>query len=154
VVVLKFIANLLKVGFIALLGTALAAKFLLESHGSSDSEEVDLVAIFDGVDLVSSAEPFYGGKVMAIFGGVLLDLRTATPAPTGIYLDLIVLMGGVSLVVPEGWRVRFEGRTLLSGYSDTTHTTADPDAPTVTVTGTLAFAGLQATTRSPVEAVA
>lgn len=151
---LKFLANLIKVALIGLIGTALAAKFVLESHGDTDSEEVDLVAIFDGIDLVSSAEPFYGGKVMTMFGGILLDLRTATPAPTGIHLDLIVLMGGVSLVVPEGWRVRFDARSIMGGFSDTTRTTADPDAPTVTITGTVAFGGLQATTRSPVEAVA
>ncbi len=33
------------------------------------------MAIFEGQNLISTAEPFYGGKIMAMFGGVILDLR-------------------------------------------------------------------------------
>jgi hypothetical protein len=103
---------------------------------------------------VSEADPFYGGKIMAMFGGVLLDLRDATPAPTGIHLDLAVVMGGVSLVVPEGWRVRFQGKTVMGGWSDQTRTTADEDVPVVTVTGFLVMGGLQAATESPMHVTA
>jgi hypothetical protein len=87
---------------------------------------------------------------MAMFGGALVDLRDATPAPTGIFLDLAVLMGGVSLVVPEGWRVRFEGDVIAGGFSDETRTTADDDVPTVTLTGFVLMGGVQATTKPPV----
>lgn len=134
------------------LGTAVAAKFLLESNAEPGTEEIDLVAIFEGQHLISTAEPFYGGKVMAMFGGVIIDLRKATPAPTGIYLDLMVMMGGVSLVVPEGWRVKFDGNLVMGGYQDESRTTADEDAPTVTVGGTVIMGGVQATTKPPVEA--
>ncbi|HZD23384.1 MAG TPA: hypothetical protein VE569_08295, partial [Acidimicrobiia bacterium] len=69
-------------------------------------------------------------------------------------LDLVTVMGGVRLVVPEGWRVRFDGKGLLGGFSDETRTTADEDVPTITVTGLLMLGGLQATTRIPVRAAA
>ncbi len=151
---LRFIFNLLRIALVAALGTALAAKFLLESNAEPSTEEIDLVSIFDGKELVSVASPFYGGKVMAMFGGALLDLRKATPAPTGIYLDLAVMMGGVSLVVPEGWRVRNEASVIMGGFSDETRTTADEDVPTVTLSGFVLLGGLQATTRSPVKAAA
>ena len=150
----RFIFKLIRLAFVAILGTAVAAKFLLESNAEPETEEIDLVAIFEGKELVSSADPFYGGKILAMFGGVLLDLRKAQPAPTGIRLDLAVALGGVSLVVPEGWRVVFQGATYGGGWSDNTRTTADEDAPSVTVTGFVLFGGLQATTKSPVEAVA
>ena len=150
---LRFIFNLLRAAVIAVLGAAIAAKFLLESNAEPNTEEIDLVAIFEGQNLISQAAPFYGGKVLAMFGGVLLDLRKATPAPTGIYLDVAVVMGGLSLVVPEGWRVRFEGKLAAGGFSDETRTTADQDQPTVTITGFVVMGGVQATTRSPVAAV-
>ena len=139
---------------IGALGAAVAAKFLLHSNAEPETEEIDLVAIFEGQELVSSANPFYGGKVLAMFGGVLLDLRKATPAPTGIHLDMAVTMGGVSLVVPEGWRVNFDGKIFFGGFSDNTKTTAETDVPTVTIGGFIACGGLQAVTRSPIEAVA
>lgn len=151
---IRFILKTIKWAFLAALGAAVAAKFLLESRARPETEEIDMVAIFEGKELVSSADPFYGGKVLSVFGGVLIDLRKARPAPTGVHLDIAVLMGGVSLVVPEGWRVKFDGDIYLGGWSDNTRTTADEDVPTVTVTGTVVMGGLQATTKSPVEAVA
>ena len=149
---LRFIFRLLRVVVVAILGTAVAAKLLLESNAEPTTEEIDLVSIFEGQHLSSEASPFYGGKVMTMFGGVMLDLRKATPAPTGIYLDLAVVFGGVSLVVPEGWRVRFEGNLMAGGFSDATRTTADDDVPTVTVTGFVALGGVQATNKLPVQA--
>mgnify|MGYP006176634741 CR=1 FL=1 len=68
--------------------------------------------------------------------------------------DLAVVAGGVSLVVPEGWRVKFEGNMFGGGFSDVTRTTADEDAPTVTISGFILLGGLQATTRSPIEEAA
>ena len=149
----RFTLKVMRAALIAALGTALAAKFLLQSNAEPETEEIDLVAIFEGTKLVSSADPFYGGKILSMFGGVLLDLRKTTPAPTGIHLDLAVLMSGVSLVVPEGWRVKFEGNIFFGGWSDNTKTTADEDVPTVTLTGFIGMGGLQAVTKSPVEAV-
>ena len=152
--VLRFIFRLFQAAFVAVVGSALAAKFLLESNANPDTEEIDLVSIFESKELVSSAEPFYGGKILTMFAGVQLDMRKTTPAPTGIRLDLAVIMGGVSLIVPEGWRVKCDAKVLLGGWSDNTKTTADEDVPTVTVTGFIAMGGLQATTKSPVEVVA
>ncbi|MCZ6737414.1 MAG: hypothetical protein O7B77_05505, partial [Actinobacteria bacterium] len=152
-IVFSFIFKLVRYAFIGAFGAAIAAKFLLESNADPHTEEIDLVAIFEGKELVSSADPFYGGKILAMCGGVLLDLRRTQPAPTGIRIDLAIMMGGVSLVVPEGWRVRFDGKMFIGGWSDNTRTTAEEDVPTVTITGFVAMGGLQATTKSSVEVV-
>jgi len=151
--VLRFIFKLIKTAFLLLLGSAVAAKFLLESNAEPETEEIDLVAIFEGVDLVSVANPFYGGKILSLFGGVNLDLRRATPAPTGIKLDLMVVMGGLNLVVPEGWRVELQGKVYAGGFSDATKTTADDDVPTVTLTGFVCMGGINVVAKSPVEPV-
>jgi predicted membrane protein len=147
----RFLFNLLKTLFIAAIGTALAAKFLLESNAEPTTEEIDLVAVFEGQNLISTADPFYGGKVMTMFGGVLLDLRKVTPAPTGIYVDLAIVMGGFQLIVPEGWRVKFEGSLIAGGFTDETRTTADNDVPTVTLSGFVVMGGVMATTKPTVE---
>lgn len=148
----RFIFKLLRIVIVAALGTALAAKFLLESNAEPGSEEIDLVSIFEGQNLVSQASPFYGGKIMTMFGGVVLDLRKATPAPTGIFLDLAIAMGGLSVVVPEGWRVKFDANLMAGGFSDETRTTAEDEVPTITITGFVVMGGVQVTTKSPVQA--
>lgn len=147
----KFIFKLLRAFLLVTLGAAAAAKFLLESNAGPTTEEIDLVAIFDGQNLRSEANPFYGGKILTMFGGVVLDLRNATPAPTGVYLDMTVCMGGINLVVPEGWRVKCDASMIMAGWSDVTRTTAAEDVPTVFVTGTFFMAGLQATNEAPVQ---
>lgn len=150
----NFIFKLLRTVAIAAVGTALAAKFLLESNAEPTTEEIDLISIFEGQHLVSKAKPFYGGKVLTMFGGVLLDLRDVSPAPTGIYLDIALAFGGLSIVVPEGWRLRFDGNLIFGGLSDETRTDADDEAPTIHVTGFGLMSGIQVTTKSPVETTA
>ncbi|MEX1125204.1 MAG: LiaF domain-containing protein [Acidimicrobiia bacterium] len=149
----KFIFKTIRLALLTMLGTAIVAKFMLKSNAKEETQEIDLVTIFGGENLVSSADPFYGGKILTMYGGTVLDLRKATPAPTGIYIDVLVWMGGVNLVVPKGWRVDFTGKVIFGGFDDATQTTADPDAPMVRIGGMILFGGLQATTKSPLEVV-
>jgi hypothetical protein len=151
--VIRLILRLFRYVFITAMGVAGVAKLVLESHAEPDTEEIDLVSIYESRTLVSSADPFYGGKILAMFSGTTIDMRKATPGPTGIDLDLAICFGGLSLVVPEGWRVRSDVGFVAGGFSDATKTTADPDVPTVRLTGFVAFGGVQATTRSPMEVV-
>lgn len=150
----RFIRRTLGFAFVASFGAALAARFLLESNAEPETEEIDLVAVFEGKELVSTADPFFGGKVLSMFGGVMMDLRKATPAPTGIDIDLMIVMGGLSLIVPEGWRVRNNVTILAGGLDDATQTTADDDVPQVNLRGNIVLGGVQVITKSPVEAVA
>ena len=149
-----FIFRLLRFAVIALLGTALAAKLVLQSHATEDTEEIDLVNIFGGYKLLSAADPFFGGKVTTLLGGTLIDLSRAVPAPTGIYLDILVVFGGLSLVVPPGWRVVFDGTVTAGRIEDLTRPVSDPDAPLVRIGGLVALGGIEATTRPLVQAVA
>lgn len=149
----RFIFKATRLAFLAMLGTALVAKFMLKSNAGAETQEIDLVTVFGGENLVSSADPFYGGKILTMCGGTVLDLRKVTPAPTGIYLDVLLWMGGVDLVVPLGWRVDFTGKVLFGGFDDATQTTADPDAPMVRIGGIILCGRLRATTKSPLEVV-
>ncbi len=149
-----FIFRLARFVVVAVLGLAVVAKLVLQSHATEDTEEIDLVNIFGGYKLISAADPFFGGKVTTLFGGTLIDLRRVVPAPTGIYLDILVAFGGLSLVVPPGWRVVFDGTVTAGRIEDLTRPVDDPDAPIVRVGGLVALGGIEATTRPLVEAVA
>ena len=105
--------GLLILGFWAgLMAAAAMMKRVLRSRGDAESDEVALVAIFDGIDLESRAEAFRGGSMFAWFGGVSVDLRAAKLSPEGAHLDLHALNGGIAIKVPEGWRVRSTMRAV------------------------------------------
>ena len=97
--------TLTTVGTVAGFAAAAAlAKRAIPSRGGEESDELALVAIFDGIDLKSRASAFKGGSVLAWFGGVALDLREAVPEPDA-HLTVHALFGGVAIRVPPGWRI-------------------------------------------------
>jgi hypothetical protein len=152
--VLSFIFRVIRFALIATLGAAVAAKLILESHAAEDTEEIDLVNIFGGQNLISAADPFFGGKITTMFAGTSLDMRRVVPAPTGVYLDILVMCGGLSLVVPPGWRVVFDGAVTAGRFEDLTRPVTDPDAPMLRIGGLVALAVVEATTRPVLEPVA
>ena len=150
---IRFLFRLVRLAFVLILGAALAAKFLLESHAGEDTEEIDLVNIFGSFNLSSAADPFFGGKITTAFGGTHLDLRRVVPAPTGIYLDVLVLFGGLSLVVPPDWRIVFDGALAAGRFEDLTRPVSDPDAPVLRVGGLITLAGVDVTSRPSLQPV-
>ena len=104
----------------------------LPSRGDETSDELALVAIFDGVELESRSTAFLGGSVLAWFGGVSLDLSGATLAP-GARLDVRAAFGGVALKVPAGWRVDVEATALVGGVEVSVPEPDDANAPTLVV---------------------
>jgi hypothetical protein len=97
--------GLLSVGVIAgFAGAAALMRRVLPSRGSDESDELALVAIFDGIELTSRATAFRGGSMLAWLGGIAVDLRAATLAPEA-HLSVTALLGGVAIRVPPEWRV-------------------------------------------------
>jgi len=113
----------------------------MPSRGDSESDEVSLVAIFDGVDLESRATAFRGGSMLAWFGGVAVDLREAQLAPDA-HLTLNTLCGGIAIRVPEGWRVRSNLTALAGGVDVRVPEPEDAAAPTLTLDGAALFGGV------------
>ncbi len=142
------------VGFWAgVMASAAMVKRVVRSRGEAESDEVALVAIFDGIDLKSRASAFRGGSMFAWFGGISVDLRAATLSPDGAHLDLHALNGGIAITVREGWRVR-SNMTAVAGGVDV-RAAPDPeagDAPTLTLEGFALFGGVAITVKPAVDA--
>jgi hypothetical protein len=131
-------------GFMA---AAAIMKRVLRSRGNADSDEVALVAIFDGIDLKSSASAFRGGSMLAWFGGISVDLRTAQVSSDGAHLDLHALNGGIAITVPEGWRVRSTMRALAGGVDARAPEPEAAEPPTLTLDGFAVFGGVAVTAK-------
>jgi hypothetical protein len=134
--------GLLVLGFYGgVLAAAALVKRGLPSRGDAESDEVALVAIFGGAELKSRSQAFRGGSALAWFGGVSVDLRDAKLAPDA-RLTVSSLWGGVSIVVPEGWRVEADARALAGGVGVNVPEPDDPEAPTLAITAAAAFGGV------------
>ena len=119
-------------GFMA---AAAAVKHVLPSRGDEESDEVALMAVFDGKDLRSRSKAFRGGSMLAWYGGIDADLRDAELAPGGARLSVGALFGGVSIRVPAGWRVERSMKTVAGGVDVGGQDPDDPDAPTLVLDG-------------------
>jgi hypothetical protein len=127
--------------FAGFFAAAQVVKRAVPSRGDAESDEVGLVAVFDGVDLASRATAFRGGSALAWFGGMDLDLRDATLAGEAT-LTVTALFGGVSLRIPPEWRVETGLRVLAGGVDVSGQDPDDPAAPLLRLEGMAAFGGV------------
>ena len=134
--------TLTALGFWAGMAAAAAVvKRAVPSRGDAESDEVALVAIFDGVVLKSRAKSFRGGSMLSWFGGVAVDLRDAQLAPDA-HVNVHSLFGGIAIRVPVGWRIESRVKALGGGVAIGAPEPEDPDAPTLTLDGFAAFGGV------------
>lgn len=136
------VLGLLAVGAVAGLAAAAGAvRHALATAGDERADELALAAIFDGVKLSSRAEAFRGGRLLAWFGGVQLDLSEARLAP-GARLSVHALFGGIAIRVPPEWRIDSDVRVLAGGVDVRRSEPDDAAAPTLTLDGLALFGGV------------
>ena len=126
------------------MGVAIAAAFAkrtVTSRGDEDSDELALVAIFDGIDLKSRARSFRGGSLLAWFGGIALDL-TGAELGDGARLSVNTFLGGVAIKTPPNWRIEGNVRSVFGGVKTESQAQGDPDAPVLTVEGMALLGGI------------
>ena len=92
-----------------------------------DEDTIVATGILGGPRASTSSQAFQGGSLTAVLGGVTLDLRGALPVPEGARVNATAVLGGVDVLVPEGWRVTVSGTPILGGVAD--RTTPRDDLP-------------------------
>ena len=111
---------------------------------SQDPDSVNLLAVFNGAEHRVESEAFTGGELTAIFGGVEVDLRQATPSEQPIVINAFALFGGVEMKVPAEWHVRRDVIGIFGGTDDSRKQKPDSsDGQTdLVVTGFALFGGI------------
>ena len=122
-------------------GAAAFVKRAVPSRGDEDSDELSLVAVFDGIELKSRAKAFKGGSMLAWFGGIDVDLSNAELGPEA-RLSVHTLYGGIAIKTPPNWRVESNAQALFGGVDTRTPANEDPDAPVLTLVGMAVFGGI------------
>ena len=101
-------------------------------------------AFFGGVDRSVNSSNFRGGDIIALFGGIELDLRRVQLSPDGCNLNLTALFGGVEVFVPTDWQVSISGTPILGAIENkTTWTGEEKEGKKITCLCTVAFGGIE-----------
>lgn len=77
-------------------------------------------AVMGAFERTSAATDFRGADLVSIMAGCKLDLRQAVIAGPEAVIDVLVIMGGVELRVPNNWSVHVAVTPLLGGVTDQT----------------------------------
>ncbi|WP_046470924.1 DUF1707 SHOCT-like domain-containing protein [Allosalinactinospora lopnorensis] len=110
----------------------------------------NLVAVFGGAERKGRwlVEPRTNASVL--FGGIALDFREAVLTQREVTVQCAVIFGGMEIVVPHGVRVVNNTTAILGGTSmHGTDTVTDPNAPTIRLTGTCMFGGIDVKAKKP-----
>ena len=76
------------------------------------------VSIFGGGERIFHSDNFQGGNITAIFGGSKIDLSDCKMQEGHHYLDVTIIFGGTTLIVPDNWKVQVDVLPLFGGFSN------------------------------------
>lgn len=113
--------------------------------GVDRDDTIVATGIFGGPSVASASQQFHSASLTAIFGGVTLDLRHATPGSDGATITATAAFGGIDILVPRGWRITTSSTPLFAGVEDKTDTSSElaEDAPTLHVDALALFGGIE-----------
>lgn len=107
---------------------------------TQDTESIS--AFLAGSETVNKSEDYQGGKVNAVFGGVVIDLRDAKIKKEAT-IEVFTLCGGVELKVPRDWQVRQQVFPVLGGVETKSHTSEKTNGPVLNIHGTVVLGGVE-----------
>ena len=103
----------------------LAHGFWRSKKGPISKDHIDISAILGGGKFNIPSKQFKGGKVFAILGGCVINLRDADFKEESIVIDTFAMMGGIEVRVPLNWEVSMQGVPILGGMEDKTLSGSD-----------------------------
>ena len=119
------------------------------ASGAAPSLEPDVhlheYCIFTGGKRRITTNNFRGGEVVAVFGGVDVDLRGSQLGGDEAVIDITAAFGGCTIRVPMNWYVEMRGVAAFGGYSNKTiapRLSPGQRLQKLIVTGSAAFGGV------------
>ena len=98
-------------------------------------------AVLGGSDCSGSWQAAEDIGCFALLGGITLDFRQASFPPTGVTINVGVVLGGVDIILPPGINVTMSGIPLLGGFDNKAGDGAN-GAPDIRVKGVAILGGV------------
>lgn len=114
-----------------------------DAGGPPEADTFSCVAVWAGVDRKSTSQALKGGDFTAVMGGGELDLRAAKPAPGGAEIEVLVMMGGLDIMVPEDWGVVNEATVVMGALEDSRKVGVPAGDRTLIIKGFVMWGGVE-----------
>ncbi len=88
----------------------------------SEGNKINISAILGGGEYRYSNKKLKGGKISAIMGGCEIDLRDSDFEGEEMIINVLALMGGIEIMVPQNWNVILEATPILGSIENKTKT--------------------------------
>ena len=134
-IIVIFGLKMVIVGLIGNKANEIMKKLKLEGKALKSS-----CAVFSGCDIKYDNEIFEGAELTAVFGGVDCDLKNAV-IEKDCAIQVSAIFGGIDILVPDNINVKVSSNSIFGGMSN--KTTVHKDAPTIYVSGTCMFGGVE-----------
>jgi hypothetical protein len=121
------------------------------AHDSPETGEA--VAVFGGTQRVGKWRVPRRFRMVAVFGGIEIDLREAELPDGPFQMDVRATFAGVHIIVPPALAVEVHGSAIFGGFQhmDRVPPTPDPKLPVLHIQGIAVFGGVSIETRLPGE---
>ncbi len=90
----------------------------LRNDGSVKKDMIDDVAVFGGGSKIVYSDNFKGGNITAIFGGSEINLMSCKLAEGENVLDVLMVFGGTTVIIPKEWNIVINVTSILGGFSN------------------------------------
>ena len=131
---------------IIVIGVSIIANRLTVGDGASKkvSKDVsdDVTAILSGSEQHNRSDDFKFSKITAVLGGVTYDMSKVSIKKEAT-IEILTLMGGVELRVPETVEVRCSTMNILGGVENKTAKPTAKNAPVLNIIGDVVMAGIE-----------
>ncbi len=126
------------------LGLLILFKGSVKSTRDKSSENfISVNSIFSGNEKKIVSNDFEGGSIFVLFGGTDIDLSKAKLSKDGANIDLTVVFGGSTIIVPESIQVISEGSALFGGWENKASSKQGKDSPVLRISGSAIFGGVE-----------
>ena len=137
---------------LVIIGLAIIIKTVFHSNNAKEVEQKvneikndktmdSQMAVFSGNDRVYNNETFNGSNLMAIFGGIDLDLRNAKFAKDTV-IKAFVLFGGIEIIVPDDIIVKLKSGFIFGGFTDERKNVIEKGKHTIYIDAAGGFGGV------------
>lgn len=114
-----------------------------DQGGPPDADTFSCLAVWSGVDRKATSQALRGGDFTAVMGGGELDLRGAKPVEQGAEIEVLVVMGGLDVFVPEDWTVVNDVQVVMGAVEDSRKIGVPPGPRTLMLKGFVMMGGVE-----------